>query len=220
MSDITKIHLAPHQVWDGSDNARGHSTAIARLLWLRRMCLPSPPHNLFDMGCGEGAGILSWCTGDVRSDDLGIGGPELPIHGGCDVVPYFVETAQKNHPGCNFFLYDLQELTSGGRLPVSDYSYDVVVATEVIEHLYESQWRPFLKECYRIARRQILVTMPDGGLPDRADDWFPQAPNNTLYSGHQYEPCYDTWCRIMEEVFPEQVRCTKIFGFFTAHVLF
>ena len=204
-------------VWGTHPNKGDGARALNRCMWLRRMCLPSPPHSILDIGCGGGAGILSWVAGDIFNDDLDLTAPELSIHAGIDVREDFVESSRQSKPGCRFEVFDLLTIKYGNSLPFDDNSYDVVLATEVMEHLYKPDWLPVLKEFTRVGKKQVLLTVPDGGQPDRKEDHCPKAPANTLYEGHQYEPCMDSLRYIMQnQGLFRNAQCWKILGFFAS----
>ena len=64
--------------------------------------------------------------------------------------------------------------------PFKDKEFDGVVAIEVIEHL----WNPkhFLKECFRIAKKWIIVTTPDINKEFVVNQWFGR---NAVKYGHK-----------------------------------
>jgi len=53
-------------------------------------------------------------------------------------------------------------------LPSSDHSYDLVVATDVMEHILEEDVQPVLKEMFRVASKAIHLTISHRA--DVADD--------------------------------------------------
>ncbi|HEY6780559.1 MAG TPA: methyltransferase domain-containing protein [Thermoleophilaceae bacterium] len=94
--------------------------------------------ELLDLGCGLGgyAKVLGERGLSVR---------------GLDVVSAYVERAQQL--GVDAQLYD------GGRVPAVDDSVDTVILLEVLEHLDDPA--ALLAEARRVARRNVLVSVPD-----------------------------------------------------------
>ena len=209
--------MNPLEVWANHPNKGDGARHAARLMWMRRMCLPSPPYTILDLGCGEGAGSLNWCAGDVDDENLNIGSSHFQHHAGVDVNKDFINYSRTRHPGCRFEVFDLMETKKGARIPFPENSFDTILVTEVIEHLPKDCWAPFIKDVRRICRKQVLLTVPDSGQPNRVVDLYPKHPANQLHIGHQFEPCYTTWNNFLRDNFPgEQVHTVKIMGFFTA----
>ena len=190
--------------------------ALGRYLWIRKMCLPSPPFHICDIGAGEGSILLRWCLGDFDGEnDMAIenatGG-----HVGVDVNPDYNKTSRKLFPTSKFIEFDLNDLGNGKKLPFMAKEWDCTIASEVIEHLDRKLWEPFLCEMQRITRHILLVTCPDSGQPDRIHDRLADELDNRAYIGHQYEPCWFSWQRIMDKQFGDKAYCGQIPGFWTA----
>jgi 2-polyprenyl-3-methyl-5-hydroxy-6-metoxy-1,4-benzoquinol methylase len=99
--------------------------------------------RVLDLGCGDG-----WMTAELAS--LGA----RPT--GVEVAQAAVDRARTRHPGLDFGLAALD-----GPLPIDDNAYDVVWASEVIEHVADTaQW---LSEVRRVLRPQgrLLLTTPN-----------------------------------------------------------
>jgi hypothetical protein len=80
---------------------------------------------------------------------------------GCDVSPRVVAANRRDLPGCEFVTLDLtRSVWPGGR------TFDLVVCSEVLEHLAE--WRAGLANVVAMSRRHVLITVPGG--PIRAMD--------------------------------------------------
>jgi len=101
-----------------------------------------------DMGCGNGT-FLSLFQGR---------GWELY---GSDFSPTAIAFAQKNHPDISFSLADAQSLS--GELTSRLGQFDVVLSTEVIEHVYNP--RGFLRTCNSLLKPggTIVLTTPYHG---------------------------------------------------------
>jgi SAM-dependent methyltransferase len=93
--------------------------------------------NILDLGCGYGAYSLAL----LKKGRSCVG---------CDVNLRYLKTAVSS---------GLPAVAAEGTLPFPDKSFDTVLLFEVIEHvpLIES----ILKEAFRVARKNILVTVPN-----------------------------------------------------------
>lgn len=76
---------------------------------------------------------------------------------GCDLSEGVVAANRRALPGCEFRVLDLtREVWPGGR------RFDLVVCSEVLEHLED--WRAGLANVVRMARSDVLITVPGGPL--------------------------------------------------------
>lgn len=98
--------------------------------------------TILDAGCGEGF-TLSF----IKDEKIG------SKHVGVDFLDRAVEIGRRLHP-------DL-EIKQGSiyALPYKDNSFDMVMATEVLEHLEDP--RKGLKELKRVSRQYILLSVPN-----------------------------------------------------------
>ncbi len=80
---------------------------------------------------------------------------------GSDLSPTGIELARKTHPNINFFLADGQSLYAEFLDTVGPV--DVVISTEVIEHVYDP--RGFLRNCFALLKPggTIVLTTPYHG---------------------------------------------------------
>lgn len=98
------------------------------------------PVTVLDAGCGEGetiARLRALLPADVTAFDRN---------------PACVEYARRRHPGVKFSVEDIYSL------PWPDANFDLVLCTEVLEHLAEPARA--LAELARVARRDIVVSVP------------------------------------------------------------
>jgi glycosyltransferase involved in cell wall biosynthesis/SAM-dependent methyltransferase len=97
--------------------------------------LPEDVANILDVGCGNGY----------------IGNA---LAGRYTVVGVDISTVALRHlkvPGC---------LASAAQLPWADHAFDLVIASEVIEHLPPGEFDAALREIQRVARRYIITSVP------------------------------------------------------------
>jgi SAM-dependent methyltransferase len=104
--------------------------------------LPESAHNLLDVGCG--AGILLKLLRESR--------PEIEALG-------LERSRPTTEAGRRLFGVNIVE-GSASELPFADKSFDVVTASEVIEHLPYGTYERALRELQRVARRFIVITVP------------------------------------------------------------
>jgi 2-polyprenyl-3-methyl-5-hydroxy-6-metoxy-1,4-benzoquinol methylase len=107
-----------------------------------------PASVVLDVGCGNGSFIALFQDRNWQ------------LHGS-DLSPSGIEIARKTSPGINFFLADGQTLCT--HFLATFGPVDVVLSTEVIEHLYDP--RNFLRNCYTLLKPHgtIVLTTPYHG---------------------------------------------------------
>lgn len=96
-------------------------------------------HRIIDFGCGTGgyAARLQALGHDVV---------------GVDANPAHVAATAK---------LGVEAHEANGRLPFGDRSADTVLMIEVLEHIGDADVEPVLTEVRRVARRNVLMTVPD-----------------------------------------------------------
>ena len=108
-----------HYWRDGRRYADPLSTKRRELVWeLAGGYLPAPARVL-EIGCGEG---------ETVGDAVARGHETM----GVDIATAAVERARDRNPGATFVTFPADELP----WPIADGTYDLVVALEVIEHLF------------------------------------------------------------------------------------
>lgn len=107
-----------------------------------------PGATVMDIGCGNGSFISLFQDRNWK------------LHGS-DLSPTGIEIARKTFPSIDFFLADGQTLYEEFLKTVGPV--DVVVSTEVIEHLYDP--RGFLRNCYELLKPGgvLVLTTPYHG---------------------------------------------------------
>lgn len=98
--------------------------------------------KVLDIGCG--IGLMDTFLADSFKDFNGV-----------DVEPGIIEKASARNPGVNYELYDPEN--SG--LPFSDGSVDLAFAVNVIHHVSPTGWGKFMREMYRVVKRNGMAVM-------------------------------------------------------------
>ena len=114
-----------------------------RIFELAGVKLGNRPLRVLDVGCGAGPGLRFLETCGQRSV-------------GVDLVLYPLEEARRLVPGAGLVQADV-----GGALPFADSSFDLLLLSEIVEHLPDEQ--PLLRECRRVLRGggRVVVTTPN-----------------------------------------------------------
>lgn len=125
--------------------------------------LPAEAGSILDVGCGNGA------ISNAISDRVVIGS---------DIALAAIK--HMRHPAC---------LADIGEMPFADNSFDLVMATDVLEHIPDSQYAKACAEIARISRRWILIAVPYRELLDSAT--VDCAACGKLYHVHWHQRSYD-----------------------------
>lgn len=138
----------PSPVIGGNVFDKYHSSnPVARLLvrnfmeTMTRMLEPLPVKHILDIGCGEGY-VLDTLSQRLKPDKAE----------GIDVVPDVVCQARRTYPHVPF------SVASAYHLPYAAKSIDLVVMSEVLEHLDDP--KRALKEVGRVTSRFCLFSVP------------------------------------------------------------
>lgn len=130
-------------VWSAlPDDLPPFAFALRRGFLLARV---QPGDRVLDVGCADG----SFCAELARAG-------ARPL--GIDVAARAVGRARERHPGLSF-----EVVEAHGPWPLQDASFDVVWASEVIEHVADTaRWLSEVRRVLRPAGR-LLVTTPNHG---------------------------------------------------------
>lgn len=109
---------------------------------ISEFALKNRPKKILDAGCGEG-----FIVEKLRSEN---GGIEVI---GLDIEKDALKFAQNLNPGIKFIEGSVYEL------PFDDDSFDVVILSEVLEHLQSP--RKALKEINRVTNSYCVVSVPN-----------------------------------------------------------
>lgn len=98
--------------------------------------------KVLDLGCNDGA-----ITEEVARRGNDVLGVDLEK---------VITIAREKHTNLNFTSFDISE-----SFPINDEEYDVIIATEIIEHIVDDIF--FLQECYRILKKRgkLIISTPN-----------------------------------------------------------
>lgn len=104
---------------------------------------PRKNSKVLELGCADGS-FISHITQKCGGAPFGL-----------DISPVSVRLAEKNHVKAK--VHDLSK-----RLPFSDNSFDLVIALEVIEHLFDTDF--FISEIKRVTKKKGLIVISTPNL--------------------------------------------------------
>ena len=116
------------------------------------------PRNALDVGCGRGTWV-------AYMRDLGIEAF------GFDFSEYAINEGR--YPRCKREWLRLHDATKPW--PYKDKSFDLVVALDFMEHIYESDLNFVIDEMYRVARKWVFLQIAvagTGGLQGRSENGY------------------------------------------------
>jgi ubiquinone/menaquinone biosynthesis C-methylase UbiE len=127
------------------DKYNSKNPLVRLLMWLYfeglfKMISKTNAKKILDVGCGEGH-----ATSKVHDRF------DVEIKG-CDLEKEVIEKARKNYEGIVFGTGNIYELKE------EDESYDLVIAGEVLEHLYEPE--KAIKELKRVSSEYVIISVP------------------------------------------------------------
>ncbi len=122
--------------------------------------------NVLDIGCGDGI-LLEYLRGK------GINGKGIDISGKAINI-------------CKDRGLDCLQADITGQLPFKDSSFENVILTDVLEHIFQPKL--LLSEAHRISSKYVLISVPNFvALPARIQVALGRVPeNNTPRDGHVY----------------------------------
>ena len=225
---LIRVILDPPGDTVGSRTFNGKSMfhTIHRMLWLRGVSLP-PPATTYDVASGSGSLCICAAQGLPGYPDsydlgpmswlhqLGFSGPPHSGCAACDIV----DDGENEKMGIKTQFGDVQDL-----LPdVPADSHDQVIASEILEHLHESQWPDIVGHCYRICRFQAMITVPDWQADASIGKRCEQSDIDLHgIHVHQYEPTehewYTFWKKTSFTIPDMDVEVTRIPGSLTARL--
>lgn len=105
---------------------------------IREILLEYPGATLLDVACGPAVELEGYKKYGIDVDYTGL-----------DVTPKMLNHARRIFPDDKFKLGDITNIDE------ADHAFDIVLARHVFEHL--PHYRDALKECFRVAKRAVIV---------------------------------------------------------------
>lgn len=127
-----------------SDMVKYSPAPFHRRRMIRKLARTVPSRSVLDVGCGTGE------TLQVLYDTLR---PERLV--GVDLSPAVVEDDRRRLPFAEFAVADISQTAL-------DEQFDLIVATEVIEHI--GNYQQALTNLRRMCRGHVIVTVPSGPI--------------------------------------------------------
>ncbi len=141
------------------------------------------PTSLVDVGCGNGlsATLFKSVSGGKISNTYTVG---------LDIFLPYLRSLVSSKPRT----FDDVVLGDIRRLPLRAGCADVVICTEVIEHLTRNEGEELLEALERLARRQVILTTPNFNLEQGAFDGNPHQThkswwNDAFFHRRGYKVC-------------------------------
>jgi 2-polyprenyl-3-methyl-5-hydroxy-6-metoxy-1,4-benzoquinol methylase len=103
--------------------------------------------NILDVGAGVGAG-----TNHLSEIFRGFMSGFKVNFFAIDNVFEYKNASKILYPRVNYFLSDLKDLNSE--------SFDFVISSHVVEHMPKSESLAFVRECYRVSKKGVLIYAP------------------------------------------------------------
>jgi 2-polyprenyl-3-methyl-5-hydroxy-6-metoxy-1,4-benzoquinol methylase len=148
--DVAPAGDAPAAVPTGNTfDKYGSTNPVVRRLMsgfettLESLFTRADPRSILDVGCGEGVLTERWAGRLGEKPVIGLDLPDPKLES---------EWATRRRENLEFRTFD------GGDLPFADGSFDLVAATEVLEHVPDPERT--LAEMARVAARHLLVSVP------------------------------------------------------------
>jgi ubiquinone/menaquinone biosynthesis C-methylase UbiE len=103
------------------------------------------PKNVLEVGCGEGFILQRLYKANIGTKRIGI-----------DFLPRAIELGKMQHPHLDLRVGNIYDI------PFKDNSFDLVVCSEVLEHLTEP--KKALSELHRVSSQYVLLSVPNEPL--------------------------------------------------------
>jgi len=151
---------------------------------LSRFIPREPGVHILDVGCGDGRFVCAMSALNPQARFTGV-----------DVSQAALDLAAKAAPHAAF-----HRIADGAPLPLADASVDFILATEVIEHVYDTE--AMFREMARVLKPggRLLITTPYHGFLKnlvRVAVWFdrhfdPTGPHIRFFSNRALDRCLRT----------------------------
>jgi len=173
--------------------------SLGRFFWFREHILP-PPASMLDVGTGHGQ-LIMVTMGNFINRGFEHTQPRGTRIEALDINPEFVEQWKLIYPGLKVHQCDIGKEP----WPVESDTFDNVIASEVFEHMPESDWPHALSEAWRACKSQVLISVPyyrfAGDMPEN-DRTFHDAPMGPIGGDHQFRPGLERWSQWISELMP------------------
>lgn len=135
--------------------------------------------NILDIGCGDGILLENL----IKAGSRGVG---------IDISSEAIKICKQRGLDCS--QADITE-----KLPFANNSFDSVILTDVLEHLFQPI--EVLKEVHRVSKKYILISVPNfASLPARIQVLLGKVPeNNTPRDGHVYWMTYKVITKLLSD---------------------
>lgn len=104
------------------------------------------PTSLLDVGCAEGAYLSSFASMQPNGQGVGV-----------DIALNYLVKAKRQGPQARYVACEAE------RLPFLSSRFDMVICSEVLEHLVDP--KAAFAELIRVSRKHVLITTPGHTLP-------------------------------------------------------
>jgi len=152
----TNKHFLNDQLWDNYDSNR--SIIDKKIPWVLKN-IPNNVKSIIDIGCGNG--IIT----NVLNDSFDVCGADM-------------SQAALRHLNCPTIQ------CSSDNVPVESSSYDMIFSSQLLEHLTDIQLTETINEFKRIARKYILITVPNNEFLKLCEVQCPNCGNVFNTNGH------------------------------------
>jgi ubiquinone/menaquinone biosynthesis C-methylase UbiE len=148
--------------------------------------------SVIDVGCGKG--IWGYLLRALRENVVYLCG--------VDITPSYLQFIKERN------VYDDLILCDSVFLPFRDGSFDLVLLSEVLEHLEKKQAYVMLKQLESIARQLILITVPQGLVKQEAIGGISAEKHRSAWYANDFKKLgykvVGIGCRLVKYHFAEQ----------------
>ncbi len=143
----TNMNKYMEQTWRYHNHLH-HERHTNRIRYTAEFCIG----NTVEVGCASG---ISTNIMRIWLEQKGIKNVTFT---GVEPSNWGYAEACKNHPNIKFVK------AMGEDLPFEDKQFETVLCAEVVEHVLDPI--PFVKECVRVCKTRLIITLPNGDHPD------------------------------------------------------
>ena len=133
------------------------------------MSLDKKANTVLDVGCGKSA-PMKFINRNRSFYAVGI-----------DIFKPYLKKSKTHR------IHDDYILCDATKLPIKNKSIDIVLCTEVLEHLERTLGRELLSEIASVAQKQVVVTSPLGDYEQSAYDGNPYQEHKWIWTPNELE---------------------------------